>query len=96
MTDKPEKKKKRTLMERWKQALDGLSREDIYEITRDTLDDLRRPKEIFTLVAGGIVPGGFIAYGAYRVHKYHKKKAVNDNKNPEKDHKKQGPDAPQP
>jgi hypothetical protein len=92
MSDKPEKKKKRTLRERWNDALGGLSREDVYEITRDTLDDLRRPKEVFALVASSFIPGGWIGYGAYRVHKYRKKKAANDNKSP----KKPGPDAPKP
>lgn len=90
MTDKPEKKKKRTLRERWKDALGGISREEILAVTKDTLDDLRRPREIFALVASSFVPGGWIGYGAYRVHKYRKKKSANDNKKP----KEQGPDAP--
>lgn len=51
-------------------AFSKISWKDIKKIGKETLKDLRKPGEIFALAAGVIVPGGFIAYAAYRVIKH--------------------------
>jgi hypothetical protein len=87
MKNEPDPKKgRRTLRERFNAAFKGVGWKDIRGIGRQTLKDLRKPGEIFALVAGAVIPGGFIAYGAYRVVKYRQsQKPANDNaeqKNP--------------
>jgi len=80
--DKNEKPAKKTLplKQRLKAAFNGVSRKNIMGIAKDTLKDLRRPKEIGLLVVSSFLPGGWIGYGAYRVAKY-KYKHTPDNDN---------------
>lgn len=80
MQDKPEKKK--TFRENIKAIFNGVSRNDIRGMAKDTLKDLRHPRELATLAASVIVPAGIPAYLAYRLVKYKKKQAANDNKPP--------------
>lgn len=68
----PPKKKKSKLRQEFDATFKGLRWKDVRGASRETLKDLRQPKEIFTLVAAIVVPGGFIAYPAYRLRKYRK------------------------
>lgn len=102
MTEKnPEEKKPPKLG--WKQKLslvfNGVSRKEWRGVLKETLADLRKPKEIGILVASSFVPGGWIGYAAYRIAKYKfKHPPANDNAAeaiPEAGVKKK-PDAPKP
>jgi hypothetical protein len=81
-------RKKPTLRERCKAAFNGVSRRELGGIFKETVKDLRKPKEIALLIGCSILPGGWIGYGVYRIARYRQRKAANDN--PEG---KQGPDA---
>jgi hypothetical protein len=106
MKHKPEKnqpeekrpeKKKLSLRQRLKEAFNGVSRKDLGAIFKDTLKDLRRPQEIGLLVGCSFIPGGWIGYGVYRVAKYRRKKAANDNpEQPPKESKDARPKGPKP
>jgi hypothetical protein len=75
--------KKLPFMQRLRTAFNGVSRKEMAAVFKDTLKDLKKPKEIGMIIAGGFVPGGWIAYGVYRIAKYRHKKAANENKPPE-------------
>lgn len=82
MDKNPDKKRKKSLREKFNETFPDVSRDEWKGIIRDTLKDLRDPKEITLLLGGAIVPGGFIGYGAWRIMKYREKKAANDNPPP--------------
>lgn len=69
---------KPTLRERFNRQARRLKQ--IGAIIIDTARDLRRPVELGMVAAAVFVPGGFIAYGVYRIKKYKDKrqKAAND------------------
>lgn len=95
MEKRPDPKRKKSLRERFNEAFPDVSRDEWKRIAKDTLRDLRDPKEIALLLGGAVVPGGFIGYGAYRVVKYRQKQAANDNK-PSSQGKKKTPKPPFP
>lgn len=80
----PERKKKKlTLRQEFDRIFKSLSWLDMVGVAKETLQDLKKPTEMFTLAAGALVPGGFIVYAAYRVRHYRLgSKPVNDNKKP--------------
>lgn len=84
---RPDKKRKKTLRERFNENFPDVSKDEWKGIIRHTLKDLRDPKEIAMLLGGALVPGGFIGYGAWRILKYRKKEASNDNPSPNAPHK---------
>lgn len=96
MKNDPEKKKKLPFGQRLKAAFNGVSRRELMGVLKDTVKDLRKPKEIALLVGCSVVPGGWIGYGVYRVAKYRRKKAVNDNPEPPRDAPGQQPPVPKP
>lgn len=67
---KPEKKKRRSLREIFNASFKGLKWKDVKGIGKETLKDLKQPREIFAMVAGVVVPGCFFPYAIYRVVKY--------------------------
>ncbi len=77
------KKKLLSLRKEFNDAFKDLRWQDVPGICKDTLQDLRHPKEIFKLAAAVVVPGGFLAYSPYRIIKYRqRRKPGNDNKPP--------------
>ena len=89
---KPEKKKCCSLKNIFNRAAQDIKQlknihwKDWKGIGLATLKDLRRPSEIFMLVASVVVlPGGLLAYPLYRVVKYQHQQAANDvKKEPQK------------
>jgi hypothetical protein len=80
MTGEPDKKKP-SFRERLRESFNGVSKREWMGVIKYTLEDLRRPKEIALLVGCTFVPGGWIGYGIYRVAKFKRRRAANDNKN---------------
>lgn len=82
--------KKETLSEKFRRAANQIRRltlKDLGKMTRHTLSDLRQPAEAGGLVVAILIPGGMFGWFAYRIDKYRRQQAVNDNHAP-------GPDAP--
>jgi len=78
--DNKKKKERRSLRERFNAACKGIKWKDIKGIGKETLKDLKRPKEIFALAASSFIPGGWVAYAVYRAVKYRKgQDPANDN-----------------
>lgn len=75
-TPEKEAAKKPTLKQRLKLVFNNVSRKDLKGIFWHTLKDLRKPREIGILLASSFVPGGWIAWFAYRVAKYQFNKAA--------------------
>lgn len=78
----PDKKRKKSLRDKFNESFPDVSKDEWKGIIRDTIKDLGDPKEIALLLGGVVVPGGFIGYGAWRILKYREKKAANDNPPP--------------
>ncbi len=61
----------------WRDIFNKVSRKDIPGIAKDTLKDLKKPKEalalVFAATAGLFIPGAWIGYIGYRVYQYHHK-----------------------
>lgn len=74
-----ETKKKPTIKEVFNKLRRGYKH--LPAIFWDTAKDMRKPREIGLVLAGAILPGGFILYGLYRAEIYRRKKlaASNDN-----------------
>ncbi|MCE9506857.1 MAG: hypothetical protein K8R48_00880 [Alphaproteobacteria bacterium] len=80
---KPDKKKRPTLREKFNALFKGLKWKDVKGISKETLKDMRSPKEIFTFAASSVVPGGWFGYAFYRVVKYRNGQGPsNDNPGP--------------
>ena len=80
---KPDKKERQTLREKFNAIFKGLKWKDVGGIGKETLKDMKRPKEIFAFVASSVIPGGWFAYAFYRVAKYRKgQNPSNDNTEP--------------
>jgi hypothetical protein len=82
---KDPKEKKFSLKKEFNETFRNLTWKEARKIAGDTLKDLKRPKEIFTLVAAvALLPGGLVIYPAYRIRKYRgKNKPANDDKPPQ-------------
>ena len=69
-------------------------------VIKDTAKDLKDPKEIALLAGSSIVPGGWVAYGGYRIAKFAAKNQApetppaNDNHTEALPEKKKKPKAP--
>lgn len=89
--------KKPSFSERCRRAFNDVSRKEAIDIAKDTLKDLKDPREIALLTGAIIVPGGLIGYGSYRVIKFRGKKKLppaNDNNNNDGPAKKNPPPNP--
>lgn len=87
MQENPKEPKKKgfSLKRMFNYVFSGSNWREMHNVSKHTLSDLRQLKEIFILVAGAAIPGGFIAYAVYRIKKYRdKQKPANDNKEPPK------------
>ncbi|MDP2205450.1 MAG: hypothetical protein Q8K65_04020 [Alphaproteobacteria bacterium] len=76
------KKPKRSLMQAFGDSVRGLrslTMDDLRGTAVDTLQDLRKPKEVGILIVAIIVPGGMFGWGAYRLQKFKGQKPANDN-----------------
>lgn len=67
-------KKWRKLKKEFNDTFKDLSWKETRAVGKETLKDLKRPKEIFKLAAAAVTPGGAIAYPTYRIRKYRKDK----------------------
>jgi len=81
------KRRYASLRQEFNNTFRGLQWKDGWGVTKETVKDLRHPKEMLKLtvsaVAGIVMPGGWIGYVAYRIHHYRKvQKAANDNTPP--------------
>lgn len=79
------KQKKPSFKQRLSTVFNGLSKKELRGVLKDTLKDLRKPKEIGILLVSSFVPGGWIGYAGYRIAKYkldHAPEAANDNAAP--------------
>lgn len=70
MSEPDPKKKKPSFKQRLSTVFNGLSRKEMRGVLKDTLKDLRKPKEIGILLVSSFVPGGWIGYAGYRIAKY--------------------------
>lgn len=80
--------KKETLADKFRRAAGQLRRltlKDLGKMTRQTLSDLKQPKEAGGLIVAIIVPGGMFGWFAYRIDKYRRRHAANDNHAPRPD-----------
>lgn len=85
MSEPDPEKKKPSFKQRLTTVFNGLSRKEMRGVLKDTLKDLRKPKEIGILLVSSFVPGGWIGYAGYRIAKYkldHAPEAANDNVEP--------------
>lgn len=101
MSEPDPKKNKPSFKQRLKTVFNGLTRKEMRGVLKDTLKDLRKPKEIGVLLLSSFVPGGWIGYAGYRIAKYkldHAPPPANDNTAPEAkaDHKPKPPTPPKP
>lgn len=85
------KPKKPGFRERFRRAFNGVSKKEAIDIAKDTLKDLKNPREIATFVIALATPGGFFAYGSYRVIKFRRQKKFPANDNREDDPAKKNP-----
>jgi hypothetical protein len=101
MSEPDPKKNKPSFKQRLKTVFNGLTRKEMRGVLKDTLKDLRKPKEIGVLLLSSFVPGGWIGYAGYRIAKYkldHAPPPANDNVAPEAkaDQKPKPPTPPKP
>ncbi|MBL8712364.1 MAG: hypothetical protein JNM12_05645 [Alphaproteobacteria bacterium] len=85
MSEPDPKNKKPSFKQRLKTVFNGLSRKELRGVLKDTVKDLRKPKEIGVLLLSSFVPGGWIGYAGYRIAKYkleHAPAPANDNNEP--------------
>lgn len=83
MEKEPEKQKK-PFLQRLRDIFKRVSMKEIAGVFKDTVRDLKNPKEIGILITGSFIPGGWVGYGIYRIQLYRKKKTANDNTPKEK------------
>lgn len=75
------KEKKLSFKEKLHLVFNGVSKKELKGVFADTLQDLKKPKEIGIFIVSSIVPGGWVGYAAYRIAKYKfKHPPANDNK----------------
>ncbi|MDI1228261.1 MAG: hypothetical protein PSY14_11310 [bacterium] len=100
MSEPDPKKKKPSFKKRLTTVFNGLSRKELRGVFKDTLKELRKPKEIGILLVSSFVPGGWIGYAGYRIAKYKLDHAppANDNEEPapKVDPKPKAPTPPKP
>lgn len=101
MSEPDPKNKKPSFKQRLKTVFNGLSRKELRGVLKDTVKDLRKPKEIGVLLLSSFVPGGWIGYAGYRIAKYkleHAPPPANDNVEPTAaiQHKPKPPTPPKP
>lgn len=84
MSEPDPKEKKPSFKKRLTTVFNGLSRKELRGVLKDTLKELRKPKEIGILLVSSFVPGGWIGYACYRIAKYKLDHAppANDNVEP--------------
>ena len=85
MSEPNPKEKKPSFKKRLTTVFNGLSRKELRGVLKDTLKELRKPKEIGILLVSSFVPGGWIGYAGYRIAKYkldHAPETANDNVEP--------------
>lgn len=70
---------KKPFLQRLRDIFRHASMKEIAGVLKDTVRDLKKPKEIGILITGSFIPGGWVGYGIYRIQLYRKKKAANNN-----------------